>query len=37
MTIAKGLLLGIWVFSFGTIGYLYIAIFRKVSPTTRNS
>ncbi|HXN50441.1 MAG TPA: hypothetical protein VN943_00790 [Candidatus Acidoferrum sp.] len=31
MTIAKGLLLGIWLFSFGTITFLYFAIFRKAS------
>ncbi len=31
MTIAKGLLLGIWLFSFGTVTFLYFALFRKAS------
>ena len=31
MWIAKGILLGIWLFSFGTIAYLYLALFRVAS------
>src|SRR5262249_31350876 len=30
MWILKGTLLGVWLFSFGTMAYLYLALFRKL-------
>ncbi|SRR5258706_1106919 len=32
MWIVKGFLLGIWLVSFGTIAYLYLAVFRRLPP-----
>jgi hypothetical protein len=32
MWIAKGILLGVWLFSFGTIAYLYVVLFRRLPP-----
>src|SRR5258706_5510994 len=32
MWIVKGVFLGIWLFSFSTIAYLYLTIFRRVPP-----
>jgi hypothetical protein len=34
MEIAKSLFLGVWLFSFGTIGYLYLALIRKLPSGT---
>jgi hypothetical protein len=34
MWIAKGTLLGAWLFSFGTIAYLYLALYRHLQPQT---
>jgi|ERR1700730_11932826 len=34
MWIAKGTLLGIWLFSFGTIAFLYLALYRHLQPKT---
>jgi hypothetical protein len=34
MWIAKGLFLGIWLFSFGTLAYLYLALYRHLQPNT---
>ena len=31
MWTVKGMFLGIWLFSFGTIAYLYFALFRRAS------
>ena len=32
--IVKGLFLGIWLFSFGTIAFLYLELFRRLPPNT---
>jgi hypothetical protein len=34
MAIAKTILLGMWLASFGTIAYLYLAIYRKLPANT---
>jgi hypothetical protein len=34
MWIAKGALLGIWLFSFGTVAFLYLALYRHLQPQT---
>ena len=34
MWIAKGTLLALWLFGFGTLGYVYFAIFRHLPPST---
>jgi hypothetical protein len=34
MWIVKGTLLGIWIFSFGTIAYLWLSIYRRLPPST---
>ena len=34
MEIIKSFFLGIWLFSFGTIAYLYLALYRKLPPST---
>ena len=34
MWIVKGTFLGIWLFSFGTIAFLYLALFRRASGGT---
>jgi hypothetical protein len=34
MWIAKGTLLGLWLLGFGTIAYLYLAIFRHLPPNS---
>jgi hypothetical protein len=31
MQIVKAVFLGIWLFSFGTIAYLYLTVFRRAS------
>jgi hypothetical protein len=31
---AKGLFLGVWLFSFGTIAYLWLVLFRRLAPNT---
>src|SRR5258708_36862191 len=34
MSIAKPILLAVWLSSFGTLAYLYLAIYRKLPSTT---
>jgi hypothetical protein len=34
MWIAKGTLLGLWLFGFGTMTYFYFAIFRHMPPNS---
>jgi len=34
MWIAKGVFLGLWLFGFGTITFLYFAIYRNLQPRT---
>jgi hypothetical protein len=34
MWIVKGTFLGIWLFSFGTIAYLWFSIYRRLPPST---
>ncbi|SRR6266699_3892439 len=34
MWIAKGALLGMWLFGFGTIGLLYVRVFRYLPPNS---
>jgi hypothetical protein len=34
MWIVKGIFLGIWLFSFGTIAYLWFSIYRRLPPST---
>jgi len=34
MWIAKGTLLALWLFGFGTMGWLYIAVYRNLRPNT---
>jgi len=34
MEIVKSLFLGIWLASFGTLAYLYLALYRKLPPST---
>lgn len=34
MEIVKSFFLGIWLFSFGTIAYLYLALYRRLPPST---
>jgi len=34
MAIAKTILLGVWLASFGTLAYLYLVLYRKLSPST---
>ena len=34
MSIAKTIFLGAWLASFGTLAYLYLAIYRKLPPNT---
>ena len=34
MDIVKNFFLGIWLFSFGTIAYLYLALYRRLPPST---
>ena len=33
MCIVKGTLLALWLLGFGTIAYLYMAIYRHLSPS----
>ena len=37
MSIAKTTFLGVWLASFGTLAYLYLAIYRKLPPNTTAS
>jgi hypothetical protein len=34
MWIAKGALLGLWLFGFGTLGLLYLRVFRHMGPNS---
>src|SRR5712672_1443610 len=34
MQIAKTILLGVWLASFGTLAYLYLVLYRKLPPNT---
>lgn len=34
MWILKGLFLGLWVFVFGTLGFLYLEVYRNLRPNT---
>jgi hypothetical protein len=34
MWILKGSFLGVWVFAFGTLAFLYLAVYRSLRPNT---